>query len=191
MHTAPLLPEHKHDSHARLVEYLFVSANRLHLGNEGQLLATLEIGDDLVELQKQVRIVFRLAPDMCQSMLGISQAMLFNQPTRGFVLEDDQEEEDARKHLERKGNTPFGRVGGALDLLADAVVDKIAQHDARDVEQLHAGDGMSVTGTAHLTVTTHHPIQRPRISLFAFSPMYVGTTALMRPTPKPPMNRPT
>lgn len=63
-------------------------------------------------------------------------------------MEEDQQQHNAGDHLQRKGDPPDGRVVDVGDLAGDSVVDKVRNHDARNVEELHTSD----TAATNLTV---------------------------------------
>lgn len=136
----PLLPEHQDNTKASLVKHLLARASSLELHPKRQPILALKVGHDLVQLLHDGRVVLRQATHARQRVAGLGEPVLLHEPARRLVLEDDQQQHQARQHLQREGDAPLRRVAGVGDLPADAVVDEVAEHDARDVEQLHAAD---------------------------------------------------
>lgn len=129
---------HENHTNAGLVESLLARASRFHLHPQGQLLFALKVGDDLVQLLLQNGVVFWQGADVREGLFGLRMTILFDEPARRFVLEEDEEEEKAWQHLQSKRDAPLCRVGGAGNLSANAVVDEVGDHYAGDVEKLHA-----------------------------------------------------
>lgn len=85
---------------------------------------------------------------MSKGCFSLGEPVLLHEPAGGLILKEDEQEKDARQHLQRKWDAPLGRVGDIRDLPAHAIIHKVAEHDAGDIEKLHASN----TAAADLSV---------------------------------------
>jgi hypothetical protein len=150
----------------------------------------VEVLDDFVELLDYLGIVCWLAAHLRKCFRCVGDAVLLDEPAGALVHEEHPDEETAtRQNLESERDAPFSFVGGIRDVEINTVVDEERKAYPRYVEELLWWSALfKICCHSKLTM---HPIHLPRISLGAFSPIYVGITALINPTPKPPITLPT